>query len=118
MINPVTGGSATESEIRRDLDYWRRFLLTYRTLDRETGGAPAIAEAIVSLENALKEANKSSTDAGYEFLKKNQAVNWKSGVPTWDHWELVDGAEWRITTYEITIDLINPRLKTYQMESL
>jgi hypothetical protein len=118
VINPVTGGLATESEIRRDLDYWRRFLLTYRSMDKESGGMPAVAEAVVLLENALKDVDKASTDASYEFLKRNQSIHWNSGVPTWDHWELVDGAEWRITTYEIAVDLINPRPKTHQMENL
>src|SRR3954465_12775315 len=75
VINPVTGGLATEGEIRRDLDYWRRFLLTYRSMDKESGGMPAVAEAVVLLENALKDVDKASTDASYEFLKRNQSIH-------------------------------------------
>lgn len=42
--------------------------------------------------------------AAAEFLKNTNHVRFNTGVPTWDHWECVDG-EWVIVTYAVGVDL-------------
>lgn len=113
MIDPVTGGYATEAEIRIHLDKLRALYMSYHTLDRQSGGLFLLSDNIRQLELVLKGTSSMSSlrDAQHEFLKRNSAVKWVSGVPTWDHYELVDG-EWQITTYEVSVDLTNPRNRT------
>lgn len=45
--------------------------------------------------------------AQYQFLRRNSAVQWSSGVPMWDYYELIDGA-WQVTSYEIELAFTNP----------
>lgn len=116
MINPVSGGSATEAKIRIHLDELRRQFEAYRTLDRVTGGIATVAESILALEKVLKDDPMAHSDAEYDFLRKNQTVHWNTGVPTWDHYTLVDG-EWVITRYEINVELTNPRVRTEHHEN-
>jgi hypothetical protein len=111
MINPVTGGRETEAELRAHLGQLRHNLMAYKSLDRITGGMWTLTNNIIQLENALKGADMSHTNAEYEFLRRNASVNWNSGVPTWEHWEL-ENDTWTVTTYEISVDLTNPRIRT------
>jgi hypothetical protein len=108
MINPTTGGYAPESELRFDLDKWRIYLESYRTLDRLTGGLSTVTQNIIELERALDSTDTSESDATYDFLRRNGQVKWNSGTPTWDHYQLVDG-EWVITTYQVAVTLSNPQ---------
>jgi hypothetical protein len=109
MINPATGGYASEAEIRIELGTQRIHLEAYKHMDAATGGPSAIAQRIIELERVLEPKSEETTleDATYDFLRKNPQVKWHSGSPTWDHYELVDG-EWVITTYTVAVSLANP----------
>lgn len=120
MIDPVTGGYATEDEIQHHLTKLRGYLMSYLTLDRETGGLWHLGENIRQLELTLALKGivpmTRPSDAHYEFMRRHSGVKWNSGVPTWEYYELVDG-QWRITVYEVSVDLTNPRVRTMPREN-
>lgn len=98
------GGYADREQIEAHLGRLRLLWMQYAQLDRDTGGAWRLAENIAQLEHALSGESMRLPDAEHAFLKKNNQVKWHTGVPTWEHWELVDG-EWQITTYSIEVAL-------------
>lgn len=108
MINPVTGGAASEPEIRAHLHQLRGLAESYNSLDRETGGLYRLGQSIQQLEKVLGEGDFLPADAEFIFLQRNATVKWNTGVPTWEHWQIV-GDDWRVTTWEVTVSLANPR---------
>lgn len=119
MINPVTGGAQPEAEIRAHLGRLRVWAEAYNTLDKGSGGLYTVLQSILALEDVLKgsEGVGDLDEAEWQFLKKNPQIKWNSGVPVWEFYELIDG-NWRVTAYEVDVNLTNPRVKTLDGDSL
>lgn len=118
MINPVTGGTQSEAEVRVHLGQLRIWAEAYNTLDQGSGGLYTVAKGISALEKALADSAPAdgAVAASWAFLTKNQQVKWNSGGPTWEYYELVDD-EWRITEYEVEVTLKNPRVRSQGHEN-
>lgn len=117
MIDPVSGGIATEAEVRAHLQQLRIWAEAYLTLDRETGGLYTLTQAILQLERALADSRgiQDVDAAAFEFLRKNQQVDFKQGIATWDHYELI-GDQWRVTTWKVDATLSDPSIRTFPNE--
>lgn len=116
MIDPVAGGTATEAQIRAHLYALRIQEAQYAELERNTGGPSRLAYNILQMERALLGGELTGQDAVYEFLKRDHAVSWTTGAPTWDHWQLVNG-QWKITTYQLHLTLDPLAVRTGSAEA-